>query len=152
MTTASVALTNTRGTIAGSIETNSTQTISTDSLIGKTTSAMIGNYTGNVVYPYEGIFEVILLLVLLQVFIGILLLFVHLFINVEAVDCVWGEYGEWSTCSATCGGGTKTRTRREASPASTGGALCTGSVTETESCNPDACPGRKILIDVPKEF
>ena len=70
--------------------------------------------------------------------------------NITLVDCMWGEYGEWSTCSATCGGGTNTRTRPEATPASNGGAPCTGSATETGQCNPDACPGKNILKDMPK--
>ena len=67
-------------------------------------------------------------------------------------DCIWGEYGEWSTCSSTCGGGTKTRTRQEATPASNGGAPCNGSATETGQCNLDVCPGRYILEDVPKRI
>ena len=64
-------------------------------------------------------------------------------------DCIWGEYGEWSTCSATCGVGTKTRTRPEAIPGSNGGDPCTGLATETGHCNPNSCPGRSILKDIP---
>ena len=70
--------------------------------------------------------------------------------NITLVDCIWGEHGEWSTCSDTCGGGTKTRTRPEATPASNDGAPCTGSATETGQCNTDACPGRNIFKDMPK--
>ena len=88
---------------------------------------------------------------------AILLFFAHLFSHVEAVvDCVWGEYGDWSTCSATCGGGTRTRTRVEAIPASNGGSPCTGSATETTTiwteCNNFACPGSKILKSIPNNF
>jgi hypothetical protein len=81
-----------------------------------------------------------------------LLFFVRLFSYVEAVDCVWGEYDEWSTCSATCGGGSKTRTRAEAITASNGGAPCIGSATETGPCNPDECPSSKILKVFPKKI
>jgi hypothetical protein len=66
------------------------------------------------------------------------------------VDCVWGAYGEWSTCSATCGGGSRTRTRTEDTAAVNGGVACSGSATETESCNSAGCPGSKILKAVSK--
>ena len=76
----------------------------------------------------------------------------RLFSYIEVVDCVWGEYGEWSTCSATCGGGTRTRTRPEDTPASNGGLPCTGSATVTGPCNSDACPGSKILKSLPNQI
>ena len=76
--------------------------------------------------------------------------FVRFFSYVVAVDCVWGQYGAWSDCSATCGGGTRTHTRPEATPASNGGAACTGLETESESCKDNACPGTKVLKAVPK--
>ena len=48
----------------------------------------------------------------------------------------WSEFGDWSTCSADCGGGTQTRTRTCTNPApANGGADCTGESTETQSCN-----------------
>ena len=81
---------------------------------------------------------------------AILIYFAHLFSHVEGVDCVWGEYGEWSTCSTTCGGGTRTRTRSEGIPASNGGSPCTGPATQTGPCNRDACPGSKILKSILK--
>jgi len=56
------------------------------------------------------------------------------------VDCLWGSYGEWSTCSKTCGGGERTRTRNETTPASNGGQECEGDSTETENCNQEECP------------
>ena len=50
---------------------------------------------------------------------------------------MWSEFGDFSSCSATCGGGTRTRTRT-----CEGGNDCPGSDTETEDCNTDACPGK----------
>jgi hypothetical protein len=80
---------------------------------------------------------------LLYVSIIIFLLLVRLFSYV--VHCAWGDYAGWTTCSTTCNGGTRTRTRLEATLAANGGNPCSGSATETEGCSPDPCPGSKIL-------
>ena len=58
------------------------------------------------------------------------------------VDCVWGSYGEWSTCFC---GRTRVRTRTEDTAAANGGAACTGSATETKPCEERTCPGNEIL-------
>jgi len=47
-----------------------------------------------------------------------------------------GKWSEWSTCSATCGGGTQTRTCNNPAPAN-GGADCVGDSSRT--CNTQAC-------------
>jgi len=60
--------------------------------------------------------------------------------DASPVDCLWGSYGEWSNCSKTCGGGERTRTRNETTPASNGGQECDGDSTETENCNQEECP------------
>ena len=64
----------------------------------------------------------------------------------EAVNCQWSAWSSWSSwgsCSKSCGGGTKsrTRTRTVAVSAQYGGAACSGGTTETEkqSCNTQAC-------------
>ena len=56
------------------------------------------------------------------------------------IDCEWGQFGEWSTCSKSCGGGEKSRTRSKTLEASNGGTQCNGESTETESCNAHNCP------------
>ena len=64
-----------------------------------------------------------------------------------AVNCVWGDFSDWTACSATCDGGTKTRTRIIAIPEANGGAVCTGDATETKNCETQACPaGGKIYL------
>ena len=55
----------------------------------------------------------------------------------------WGVWGRWTpvTCSATCGGGTRTRSRF-----CTGGVKCLGGqATEELRCNTGECPGADFL-------
>merc|ERR1739848_610977 len=55
-------------------------------------------------------------------------------------DGGWTEYGDWSACSAECGGGTQTRTRTCTNPAPAhGGADCEGENEEIQECNTDHC-------------
>jgi len=56
-----------------------------------------------------------------------------------AQDCVMGEYGPWSTCSATCGGGKQTRNRPIITPPKNGGDQCP-CTEETQDCNTQDCP------------
>ncbi len=48
-----------------------------------------------------------------------------------------GEWSAWSACSATCGGGTQTRTCTNPAPLN-GGANCVG--PSSQACNTQACP------------
>ena len=57
------------------------------------------------------------------------------------VDCVWGNFGDWGRCSASCGNGKTTRTRAVSTPASGGGKPCNGKSTEETTCNEGECPG-----------
>ena len=56
------------------------------------------------------------------------------------VDCEWGSFDEWSSCSKTCGGGEMSRSRSEVVLAIDGGRKCKGEAVETKSCNTNACP------------
>ena len=58
------------------------------------------------------------------------------------VPCVWDEWGEWSTCSKTCGGGDQTRLRMVKQKEEFLGVPCEGDMSETRSCASDQCPGR----------
>jgi len=57
-----------------------------------------------------------------------------------AIDCVWGIWSEWGSCSTTCGDGTKTRTRTKLVVENDIG-VCNGQSMESDSCNLRACPG-----------
>ena len=69
------------------------------------------------------------------------------------VNCVWGTYGAWTSCSQTCGEGTKSRSRKVSTPASNGGQPCKGKDTETNDCNVSLyppCPG--ILLELRNNY
>merc|ERR1712179_237474 len=53
------------------------------------------------------------------------------------VDC---KVGDWKQCSATCGNGTKTRSREVVQEPENGGTECP-ILEETQMCNTEKCPG-----------
>lgn len=56
------------------------------------------------------------------------------------VDCQWIEWGMWSTCTASCGGGVTQRARTVAVREEWGGQRCNGTASEEEACNAKGCP------------
>ena len=56
------------------------------------------------------------------------------------VHCQWGNWGAYGSCSATCGGGEKTRNRNIGVQARCGGDSCSGANSETIACNSQCCP------------
>jgi hypothetical protein len=53
----------------------------------------------------------------------------------------WSAWGGWGACSASCGGGTQTRSRVcNNPPPSGGGAACSGLSTDSQVCNTQDCP------------
>ncbi|KAK3705144.1 hypothetical protein RRG08_005532 [Elysia crispata] len=55
-------------------------------------------------------------------------------------DGEWSEWGGWSECSKTCGGGVQYRERNCLNPApANGGKECEGLSRETLSCNQESC-------------
>ena len=68
------------------------------------------------------------------------------------IDCKWGEYGNWTQCSKTCGGGNQIRTRVVATQARNGGKQCDGANTDLKLCNEFPCPGKlhTFLCEYPR--
>lgn len=57
----------------------------------------------------------------------------------SAVDCILGDWSVWSICSASCGGGERTRSRDIAQHPSNGGMACTGALSELRECGRQLC-------------
>ena len=57
------------------------------------------------------------------------------------VDGAWNTWVEWSPCSASCGIGSRSRSRNCTHPApQKGGDTCKGRASQVQSCFPRACP------------
>ena len=54
-------------------------------------------------------------------------------------SCTVGDWGAWSACTVTCGGGTRSRSRSVTDPGSPG-THCAPATSAKEDCNHDACP------------
>ena len=62
-------------------------------------------------------------------------------------DGGWSDFGDWSKCSAECGGGTQTRSRTCTNPApANGGAECSGDAEKTRDCNLEDCPSYSFKV------
>lgn len=60
-----------------------------------------------------------------------------------AVDGNWGSWQPWGECSASCGGGERSRIRLCNNPSpSDGGRPCPGDASQLSRCNTQPCPGR----------
>ena len=64
------------------------------------------------------------------------------FIIIYIVNSGWGSWTNWSSCSATCGGGQKTR-QRFCIP-SKGVSDCYGFMEHKAVCNNISCPGETL--------
>ena len=61
---------------------------------------------------------------------------------VSIVNCTWGAWSSWGSCSKTCSGGSQMRTRSVSEQARHGGA-CPGPSSDLRGCNPELCPPGK---------
>ena len=66
------------------------------------------------------------------------------------VNCVWGTWNTWATCSQTCGGlGVQVRTRKVTTHEENGGTACTELSTEQQNCNVGVnCGGKEHLLSI----
>jgi len=55
------------------------------------------------------------------------------------MDCVMSDWGEWTTCTAACGGGTQTRMRSVLTQAAHGGEPCPEETSVSNQCNMQSC-------------
>ena len=72
----------------------------------------------------------------------------NILLTFKPLNCIllvnggWSEWGSWTSCSHTCGGGSQTRMRTCTNPPpSGGGADCQGGNSQSQSCNTDECTG-----------
>ena len=55
-----------------------------------------------------------------------------------SVNCKWSAWTAWDSCSATCGGGVRLRSRFVKEAAKNGGS-CGGDAVESKACGITAC-------------
>ena len=72
-------------------------------------------------------------------------IFIYLTLQILVINCVWGDWGRYTSCSKSCGGGTQTRTRVKTTEEQNGGS-CAGGTLEVNDCNTDSCPGMPRLL------
>ena len=58
----------------------------------------------------------------------------------DPVDAILSDWGQWSGCPVTCGGGQQRRVRNITQPAEYGGVGVMGSLLQTAECAPGVCP------------
>lgn len=64
----------------------------------------------------------------------------------EKVDCTLSEWAMWGECSQLCGGGQRYRGREVLRHAENGGASCTGTMRQTQSCGEGECGEHDVSI------
>ena len=74
-------------------------------------------------------------------------IYFHPFLPVPVLDCLWSCWGAWGSCSTTCGGGTKSRSRTQIQIQQNGGAACQGSYQQSQGCNNQSCPSNITCTD-----
>ena len=62
------------------------------------------------------------------------------------VDCEWSQWQRWSGCSKTCGGGSRSRSRKVEIQAENGGQTCEGDSFQIEDCSTNGCPGNRAVV------
>lgn len=64
--------------------------------------------------------------------------------SIPPIDGQWSDWGDWSECTASCGGGFRSRLRRcDNPPPQHGGTDCSGCGVEYQTCNVHSCSEAK---------
>ncbi|XP_053385595.1 uncharacterized protein LOC123538565 [Mercenaria mercenaria] len=65
----------------------------------------------------------------------------------DKTDGAWSSWGNWGSCSVTCGGGIRSQTRTCTNPKpSLLGKICDGAPVQLSICNKQTCPDHKIAF------
>ena len=59
--------------------------------------------------------------------------------QLNLVNCVWGSWQTWTSCTVTCGGGFQVRTRNIDTHEENSGTACSGATSEVQGCNTSGC-------------
>ena len=59
--------------------------------------------------------------------------------QLNLVNCVWGSWQTWTSCTVTCGGGFQVRTRNIDTHEENSGTACSGASSELQGCNSAGC-------------
>ena len=69
--------------------------------------------------------------------------------SIISVDCVMGDWTEWSSCSKTCNDdGQRMRSREILQARRNGGRPCPSEPVEKYDCNKEHCPSRCRVTNV----
>lgn len=86
----------------------------------------------------------------IAIFCGLWAAFLRNKIVFVSVDGGYDEWGNYSECSLTCGGGNQMRMRTCTNPVpQNGGNPCMGVHSQTRECNTQACPGAYVTTLAP---
>ena len=77
-------------------------------------------------------------------FLFVWLMTQYLIFTSYLVNCQWGGWSQYSTCSKSCGGGTQAKSRSKKVKEKYGG-KCSNLYKETRACNTQNCPGNFLL-------
>ena len=72
---------------------------------------------------------------------------ISMYICYNTVHGGWSSWSGWTSCTQSCGSGSQERSRTCTSPPPRyGGRSCVGAARQTQTCNKQACPGKKCKM------
>ena len=64
------------------------------------------------------------------------------------VDCIWSPWNEWTSCSETCGDGSRSKERLVVQESANNGTPCYGQPIKNKSCKIIDCPSMLLTISL----